>query len=257
MKKLLAAAASAALLLPLAACGNDDAVDPRADLGPRTLTVLAAASLKPTFTELKKTFEAEHEGVTVELSFAGSSDLVAQIQQGAPADVFASADEANMEKATDDDLVAGDPVDFATNTLVVVTPPDDPGSVTSLADLARPGLDVVVCAPQVPCGAAAQGVEEKAGIDVQPVSEEQSVTDVLNKVVSGEADAGLVYVTDAKSAGKDVRTVEVPDGDNVVNTYPIAALADADQPELAQDWLDLVTGDQGQKVLADAGFGAP
>ncbi len=128
MKRLATAAAAAALLLPLAACGNDDAVDPRADVD-STLVVYAAASLKGTFTELAKEFEAANEGVTVQLSFGGSSDLVSQISEGAPADVFASADEKNMDKLMGDDLVSGDPQDFASNTLVIVTPPDNPGDV--------------------------------------------------------------------------------------------------------------------------------
>lgn len=256
MKRLATAAAAAALLLPLAACGNDDAVDPRADVD-STLVVYAAASLKGTFTELAKKFEAANEGVTVQLSFGGSSDLVSQISEGAPADVFASADEKNMDTLVGDDLVSGDPQDFASNTLVIVTPPDNPGDVTSLDDLADPDLDVVVCAPQVPCGSAAQKLATAAGVTLAPDSEEQSVTDVLTKVTSGEADAGLVYVTDAKGAGDDVRTVEVPQASQVVNTYPIAVLSDAKQPGLARDWVELVTGAQGQKVLRAAGFARP
>lgn len=255
MRKPLAVLAAAALL-PLAACGNSDAVDPRADTD-RTLTVYAAASLQGTFEELKTVFEEQNDGVTVELSFAGSSDLVAQITEGAPADVFASADERNMTKLVDEELVAGEPQPFATNTLVLVTPPDDPGDVSSLADLADADLDVVVCAPQVPCGSAAESLAEAAGVTLAPDSEEQSVTDVLAKVTSGEADAGLVYVTDAEAAGDDVRTVEVPEAEDVVNTYPVAVLAEARQPDLAQEWLDLVLGEEGQAVLADAGFGPP
>ena len=245
-----------ALALVLSGCGNSDAVDPRADVD-STLTVFAAASLKGSFTELADRFEEQNEGVTVELSFAGSSDLAAQIAEGAPADVFASADEKNMTTLVDEDLVEGEPQDFATNTLVIVTPPDDPGDVTSLADLGNPDLDVVVCAPQVPCGAASEKLAKKDGVTLAPDSEEQSVTDVLAKVAAGEADAGLVYVTDAEAAGDDVETVEVPGADDVVNTYPIAALADARQPGLAQDWVEWVTSDEGQKVLDDAGFGPP
>lgn len=242
--------------LGLAACGNDDAVDPRAE-DERTLTLFAAASLTDTFTDLAETFEDQHEGVTVELSFGGSSALVSQLQEGAPADVFAAADEKTMQVAADDDLLAGEAIPFATNTLVVVTPPDNPAGVQGLADLARPDVETVVCAPQVPCGAAAESLEEAAGVDISPASEEQAVTDVLAKVVAGEADAGLVYVTDAESAGDDVETIEVPEAADVVNTYPIAALADARHTDLAQDWITLVTGDDGQQMLADAGFGAP
>jgi molybdate transport system substrate-binding protein len=256
VRRFLAAAAASALLLPLAACGNDDAVDPRADVD-STLTVYAAASLKGTFTTLAERFEADNEGVTVQLSFAGSSDLVSQISEGADADVFASADEKNMDTLVGDDLVAGDPVVFATNTLVIVTPPGNPGNVTSLADLGNPELDVVVCAPQVPCGDAARRLAAAANTVLSPDSEEQSVTDVLGKVTSGEADAGLVYVTDARSAGDEVATVQVPEAADVVNTYPIAPLSDAAQPGLAQDWIELVTGRTGRQVLKKAGFGAP
>lgn len=246
----------AALALALSACGNSDAVDPRADVD-SSLTVYAAASLQTSFTELAERFEEQNEGVTVELSFAGSSDLAAQIVEGAPADVFASADEENMGTLLDEDLVAGDPEVFATNTLVLVTPPGNPGAVTSLADLGDPALDVVVCAPQVPCGAASAKLAQQNAVTLSPDSEEQSVTDVLAKVVAGEADAGLVYVTDAETAGDDVATVDVPGADSVVNTYPIAALVDAGQPGLAQDWIDWVTSKDGRKVLRDTGFGPP
>ena len=170
----------------------------------------------------------------VEFSFGGSSDLVAQIQEGAPADVFASADTANMDKLTAEDLQAGDPQNFASNTLEIAVPPGNPGGVTSFADLAKDGLNVVVCAPEVPCGAATQKVEDATGVDIQPVSEEQSVTDVLAKVTSGEADAGLVYVTDVQAAGDDVEGVTFPESSEAVNTYPIVALKDAADADLAQ-----------------------
>jgi molybdate transport system substrate-binding protein len=196
--------------------------------------------------------------VTVRFSFGGSSDLVAQLQQGAPADVFASADADNMDKATADDLIAGDPVNFATNTLEIAVPPDNPAAVASLEDLAKPGTKVVVCAAEVPCGAAARRVEDDAGVDIQPVSEEQSVTDVLNKVSTGEADAGLVYVTDVQAAGDNkVKGITFPESSSVVNTYPIGPLADSKNKDLAEEFVDLVTGDAGQQILADAGFAKP
>lgn len=255
MRRLFSAAAALALASTLVACGSDDSSG--GDDATTTLTVFAAASLTSTFTELGKQFEADHDGVKVVFNFAGSSDLVAQIQQGAPADVFASADTANMDKATGDDLVEGDPVDFATNVLEIATPPDNPANVTSLQDLAKPGVKVVVCAPEVPCGAATVKVTDLAGVKLKPASEEQSVTDVLGKVTSGDADAGLVYVTDVTAAGDAVHGVEFPESDQVVNVYPIAALADSKEPDLAADFVSLVTGEQGQSVLSDAGFGAP
>lgn len=222
-----------------------------------TLRVFAAASLTDTFTELGERFEAENPGVTVEFSFDGSSTLVTQLQEGAPADVFASADTTTMDQAVDDDLLADNPVDFATNTLEIAVPPGNPADIEDLADLADPDAVVVVCAPAVPCGAASTAVERAAGIDLAPVSEEQNVTDVLNKVASGEADAGLVYVTDIARAGGSVLGVPFAEADRAVNRYPIAALRSSIRAELARAFVDFVTGTVGRDVLADAGFGAP
>ncbi len=187
-------------------------------------------------------------------SFAGSSDLVTQITGGAPADVFASADTKNMTKLTDASLVDGAPVDFATNTLTIVTPPDNPAGITSFADLAKPGLALVVCAPEVPCGSATKKVETATGVTLTPVSEESSVTDVLNKVTSGEADAGLVYVTDATSAGEKVKAIPFPESSEAVNTYPIAVLKDTQNAATANAFAKYVAGPAGQAVLGAAGF---
>jgi molybdate transport system substrate-binding protein len=219
--------------------------------------VFAAASLKSTFSTLGQQFESAHPGTTVTFSFAGSADLVSQLQQGAPADVFASADTATMTKATAADLVAGTPRDFATNTLEIAVPPDNPARIGSFADLARPGVELVVCAPAVPCGAAAQKVEAATGVALKPVSEENAVTDVLTKVETGEADAGLVYTTDVKGAGDKVRGVTFPEARSAVNTYPIATLRASRNADLAQQFTALVTGRAGQQVLADAGFARP
>ncbi len=257
-RRRIGMATTGLLLASVAACGADDPSGGHSSSSDETtLTVFAASSLTDTFTELGGQFEESHDGVTVTFNFAGSSDLVAQIQQGAPADVFASADTANMDKAVADDLVSGEPVDFASNTLQIAVPPDNPAGVESLQDLATSGTKVVVCAPEVPCGAAATKVEESAGVDIQPVSEEASVTDVLNKVVTGEADAGLVYVTDVIGAGDDVHGIAFPESDAAVNVYPIAALTGGENADLAQEFLDLVTGEAGQSVLADAGFARP
>ena len=256
---LLLAAGSALVLL--AGCGG--AAGAPAKQGGATgtpgttLTVFAAASLKQPFTTLGQRFEAEHPGTRVTFSFAGSSDLVTQLQQGAPADVLASADTTTMGKATSDGLVTGSPVAFATNTLEIAVPPDNPAQITSFADLARPGVRVVVCAPQVPCGAATQKVETATGTDLTPVSEENAVTDVLGKVTSGEADAGLVYVTDVKAAGAKVLGVPFTESEEAVNTYPVAALKGSSQAELADAFVRTVTSSEGRQVLADAGFGAP
>ena len=260
----LSAALAAGVALGLAACGAGGAASPGGTGAPaeeRTLTVLAAASLRDVFTDLAADFEAEHDGVTVTLSFAGSSDLGDQVLAGAPADVLASADERTMTRVVEAGD-ASDPVPFATNTLTVVTPPDNPAGVETFADLARDDVRVVVCAPQVPCGAATDRVAEAAGVTLHRVSEEASVTDVLAKVTSGEADAGLVYVTDATLAGDDVAVVDVPETDAALNVYPVAVVAAAreagpEQVALARAWVDLVTGESGQAALAAAGFGAP
>ncbi|MFB2556983.1 molybdate ABC transporter substrate-binding protein [Herbiconiux liangxiaofengii] len=223
-----------------------------------SITVFAAASLKGTFTELAEQFEAAHPGTTVQLNVAGSSDLVTQITEGAPADVFASADTTNMAKLTDSGLVAADaPVDFATNTLEIAVPPANPAGIAAFADLARPGVKTVVCAPQVPCGAATAAVEAASGVTLTPVSEESSVTDVLGKVTSGEADAGLVYVTDVAAAGDAVTGIEFAESAGAVNTYPIAPVADTANPALAEAFVAYVTSPDGLDVLAAAGFGAP
>jgi molybdate transport system substrate-binding protein len=232
-----------------------------AGCGPRTpapsITVFAAASLQPALTEIGERFKTDHPGADVDLDFAGSSELATQLRQGATADVFASANVAQMETVARAGLVAGRSVPFATNTLVIVTAPGNPRKIGSVADLAQPGLSVVVCQPPVPCGAAAREVEDRAGVRLSPVSEEPDVADVLNKVVTDQADAGLVYLTDARHAGDKVTTVTIPDAVGAVNTYPIAVLRNAPQPRLAQRFVDLVTGPVGQKILTKAGFAKP
>ena len=254
----LGLAGAVALLVAGCGSGSDPAAttSASASAGGQEITVLAAASLKTTFTELAETFEQAHQGASVRLSFAGSSDLVAQLQQGAPGDVLATADTPTMQDAVDDHLLAGSPAIFATNTMTIAVPPGNPAHIDSFADLAEPGVKVVVCAPQVPCGAATERVEATTGVTLKPVSEEGSVTDVLGKVTAGEADAGIVYVTDVKGRS-DVDSVAIPAADNTTNEYPIGALAGARQPTLGQEFVDLVLGEQGQRVLADAGFGPP
>jgi molybdate transport system substrate-binding protein len=241
------------MIAALAACtGRGEAAG---NGGGRTLTVFAAASLKTSFTELGKTFEARHPGTAVALSFAGSADLVTQISQGAPADVFASADARNMGKLQEAGLVDGEPQIFATNTLAIAVPRGNPAGIRSFADLAKPGTRLVQCAPQVPCGAAAAAIEQETGTDLNPASEENSVTDVLGKVTSGEADAGLVYVTDVRSAAGRVEGVPFPEAAAAVNSYPAAVLSNSRNSADARAFLELVTSPEGQRVLSDAGFG--
>lgn len=254
--RLLPALVLAVLAPLLVACGGDDDGGDGGD-GGRTLYVYAAASLTSTFEQLADDFEAQNDGVEVELVLGGSSDLVSQIQNGAEADVFAAADTANMDKLDESGDQGDEPQEFATNILEIATPPDNPAGVETLQDLAGPDVDLVLCAPEVPCGAAAQGVADAAGLTFEPVSEEQSVTDVLGKITSGQADAGLVYVTDVIAAGDEVEGIAFPESSSVVNTYPVVTLADSDQAELAAAFVDLVLSAEGQQVLSDAGFGAP
>jgi molybdate transport system substrate-binding protein len=221
------------------------------------LMVFAAASLKGTFTDISKQFATDNPGASVEFNFAGSSDLVTQLTQGAPADVFASADTKNMDKAASAGLLAGDPVNFASNTLTIAVAPGNPKDIKSFQDLTKPGTTVVTCAPQVPCGSATKNIEDTTGVQLAPVSEESSVTDVLNKITTGQADAGLVYVTDAISAGDKVTSVPFPESSGAVNVYPIAALKQSSNAALAKKFVDYVTSDAGQKVLSQAGFAKP
>lgn len=251
--------AGAALAAGVVAVGLVGCAAPAGDAGDagKTITVFAAASLKAPFTALAEQFEAANPGTTVTLSFAGSSDLATQISQGAPADVFASADANTMARLSGAGLVEGSPRDFASNVLTIAVPPGNPASIASFADLARPGVRTVICASQVPCGAAAKALEQDAGVTLKPVSEESSVTDVLGKVISGEADAGLVYVTDVLAARDKVQEVPFPESAQAVNTYPIAVVRTGKHKELAATFIDAVMGPDGQQLLRGAGFGTP
>jgi molybdate transport system substrate-binding protein len=217
--------------------------------------VFAAASLTKTFTAIGEAFTAAHPATPVETSFAGSADLLAQLTGGARADVLATADAATMDKAEAAGLLDGPPASFATNTLTIAVAPGNPKGVRSFRDLNR--VATVMCAPQVPCGAALPGIEIRTGTPVNPVSEESSVTDVLNKVIAGQADAGIVYITDARGAGERVQAVPFPEAATAVNSYRIAALAEAANPAAAAQFIDAVTGPRGREILAAAGFGAP
>lgn len=233
------AALLAAALLGATACSAAEESDP---------VVFAAASLTNPFEEL-----AGRAEVTADFSFGGSNGLVDQLVGGAPGDVFASANTATMDRAVAEDIIAGEPVRFATNVLVLVTPAGNPADITGL-DESLDGSKLVVCAPEVPCGEATAALAETVGITLQPVSEESAVTDVLGKVTSGEADAGLIYATDAAGAGEAVETIEIPEASQHVNEYWIAAVTGGDA-EAAASFINLVTGQQGQGLLAEFGFG--
>ncbi len=253
-------------LLALAGCAPATPGDEPATPGPTgtvsaeltgELTIYAAASLSGAFDALATQFEAMNPSLTVQpISYDGSSVLATQLIGGAPADVFASADEKNMAKVTDAGLATG-PTAFATNTLQIAVAPGNPKGIKSLADLAAPGLLVVVCAPEVPCGNAAQTLLTDDGVTLTPASEEQNVTAVLTKVKSGEADAGLVYRTDVTAAGDAVTGVDIAGAERATNVYPLVALSGAANPVAARAFVAFVLSDAGQKTLAEFGFGAP
>lgn len=254
INRLLAGSAALAVILLLGGCSAASSAgpSPAAD-GELTgeVTVFAAASLSPVFDEIAAAFTEEHPAVDVApIVYDGSSVLVTQLTEGAQADVLATADERTMQTLVDDGL-AEDPQPFATNTLVIAMPEGNPAGITSLADLA--GTTTVLCAPEVPCGAASQMLLDNAGVSVTPASLEQNVSAVLQKIVAGEADAGLVYATDV--VGEDVESF-APDGsDEVVNRYPIVALDGA--TDAGRAFAEFVRGPVGRQILADHGFGAP
>jgi molybdate transport system substrate-binding protein len=239
---------AAAIALAIGACGGDDGAQ---------LTVLAAASLTDVFADLEARYEAVHPGVDVVVSYGGSSGLASQIEQGAPADVFASADAANMERVVGIDPAVDDgfaePVVFATNELVIAVAVGNPAGVAELDDLARPELVVVLADEDVPAGRYAAAVLDAAGVALAPDSLEQNVRAAAAKVALGEADAAIVYRTDV--GGNDaLEAVAIPRDLNVIAEYPIAARAD--DPEAAR-FVELVAGPDGRAILAEAGFGLP
>jgi molybdate transport system substrate-binding protein len=255
MRKLLLVLTVAALAL--AGCSGDDDDSTTASHPTGDITVFAASSLSEGFTQLGKDFEAEFLGTKVTFSFGSSSELVTQIQNGAPADAFASADEANMKKLTDAKLTATAPATFAHNRLAIAVAPGNPKNVTGLSDLARSNLNVVLCAAEVPCGKYADEALANAGVTVAVKSREPSVKATLAKVELGEADAAIVYVTDVKASGK-IDGADIPDAQNVVATLPIAALKDAGNADLAGEWVAYVTQPASEKKLQhDFGFLAP
>ncbi len=247
-------------LLLVAACS------PAAPAGETALTVLAASSLTSPFKDMGAAFQAAHPGTTVNFSFAGSQQLRAQIEQGAPADVFASADTANMQPLEASRLVAGQPQIFARNRLVVILPKSNPGRVMQLGDLSRPGLKLVVADPSVPIGSYTLQCLDKMSADpsfgsgfkkavlARVVSQETNVSQVVSKVALGEADAGIAYVTDGRAFADRLLTIDIPDRYNVIATYPIAVLKKSKSASLAQAFEALVLSDQGQAILARYGF---
>jgi molybdate transport system substrate-binding protein len=249
----------AAVLAAAAAAGcSSSSSSPSAGSSPATgaITVFAAASLTESFTQLGKQFEAAHPGDTVKFSFGPSSGLATQITSGAPADVFASAARGNM----DDVVSAGDaasPQNFAKNTMEVATPPDNPGNVESVKDLADDSVKVALCQPQVPCGVVAAEVFKNVGITVKPVTLQPDVKSVLTQVETGNVDAGMVYVTDVQAAGSKVNGVTIPASDNASTLYPIATINSSKHKSIARAFMNYVLSPAGQQVLKAAGFESP
>jgi molybdate transport system substrate-binding protein len=261
-RRTAVAVLAAALLVPLAACGSDDdrkglAGDGKESGGsaPKAeLTVLAASSLTDAFRTAGASYEKSHPGTRVTFSFAGSQELAAQVRQGAPADALVTADNRTMDGLTSDTTT---PAVIAKNRLVIATGKGNPEKVGSLEDLADTRLKVVLAAPEVPVGRYSKKILDAQNIEVKAVSQEPNVRAVLSKVELGEADAGLVYRTDATSARGKVDAVEIPDDQNAVASYPAATLKTSQNAEAAAAFVQWLRGPEAQKILRDAGFQQP
>ncbi|MFJ2647505.1 molybdate ABC transporter substrate-binding protein [Streptomyces sp. NPDC087420] len=265
-RRAATALATVAFLVPLAACGGDDDGDKKPDAAATTsgatsdaaasadLTVLAASSLTDVFKTAGAAYESSHPGTKVTFSFAGSQELAAQVKQGAPADALVTADTKTIDGLTSD---TGTPTIIAKNRLVIATGEGNPDKVESLKDLADPKLKVVLAAPEVPVGRYSEQVLDAQKIDVKPVSQEPNVRAVLSKVELGEADAGIVYKTDAETAPDKVDAIEIPDAQNAIAQYPAATLKTSKHAEAAAAFVAWLSGPEAQKILQDAGFQKP
>jgi molybdate transport system substrate-binding protein len=251
-----------ALVGVVAACGGDDDDTASAGAGAAdglqgSITVLAAASLTDAFDEVGSAFEDAHPGVSVDFNYDGSSSLRDQILAGAPADVFASANASNMDAVAEGDGLGGDPRTFVTNGLQIAVPPGNEAGVDGLDDFGDDSLLIGLCAEAVPCGEFGRQALANAGVTPAPDTDEPDVRSLLEKVESGDLDAGLVYITDVQAAGDRVEGIEIPDEDNVVAEYPIATLASASEPDVAEAFVEFVLSDPGQEILRSYGFGPP
>ncbi|WP_061962402.1 molybdate ABC transporter substrate-binding protein [Demequina flava] len=251
-RRLALVTAAGAVALTATACSSEDEAD--------VLTVHTAASLGQVMDRLADDFEATRTAVDVRLNVGGSSSLATQILEGAGGDAFASANAAQMARVNEDGL-APEPLPLASSTLTIAVTPGNPHGIESIADLDNPDLDVVTCAVPVPCGELAQATADAADVELTPVSEELAVTDVLAKVTTGQADAGLVYVTDVIAADGESDEVPVSDDPDVYaaarTTYPIARLTTAGDPALADTFVAYVLSEPGQATLREFGFGPP
>jgi molybdate transport system substrate-binding protein len=260
-KRMMLVAVSGTLTMLLAACGTPTrpaapSSSSASSSGGGGITVLAAASLTEAFNQIGKDFEAKNPETTITFSFGSSATLATQIVQGAPADVFAAASPATMKIVTDTGA-ADTPTDFVSNTLEIAVPNADPHKITGLKDFADESRRIALCAPQVPCGAAAVKVFASAKIVPRPDTLEQDVKATLQKVANDEVDAALVYKTDVLAAGDKVDGIEFPEAQDAINTYPIATLKESKNPAMAKAFVDYVLSPEGQAVLAKAGFAKP
>ena len=251
------AAFGIALLLLAPACAGQAGESGDLEAGQRSLIVLAAASLTGVFESIEEQFTLLHQRISTKLSFESSATLVAQVQQGIEADVIATADQETMAQLGSAGLLDEPPQVFALNELAIIVEPGNPLNVQGLPDLAREALKVVLSAEEVPAGKYARQALDAANVEVEPVSLEEDVKAVVSKVSLGEADAGIVYVTDAMAAGSAVSAVPIPREQNVVARYPIAVLDEAPNERLAEDFVALVLSEDGRRVLTEAGFSLP
>jgi molybdate transport system substrate-binding protein len=241
-------------VVALAACGSSSSTSTSSGQLKGSVVVFAAASLNGAFDKIGQQFEKQHPDVSMKFNYAGSSSLATSIKQGAKADVFASANTKNMTTVTKDNLATGTPKVFARNKLEIMVTKGNPMKIDSVQDLSRKSVKVAVCAPAVPCGSYSKDVFQKAGVTVKPVSEETSVSGVVTKVSLGEADAGIVYVTDVKASKDKVTGVPIPSDQNVVADYPMVKLKDAPNGSAATAFMNYVNSSAGQQVLASYGF---
>lgn len=244
------------VVLFAAACGSGPASD-SSSTASETLTVFAASSLREAFTAIGDAFTAANPNVTITFNFAASSELVTQVDNGAPADIVATADTSTMSRLTTSDSIRTDPVVFTTNRAMIIVGAGNPKNITAVADLSDPDVVVIGCAPDVPCGAYARTVLDNAGVSVTFKSLEENVKAVVSKVTLGEADAGIVYVTDVLGVGHRAEGIEIPADVNIRAEYPVAVTTRAVDPSTARAFIDFLLSDAGRSLLESFGFVSP